>query len=173
MFLASSSWQRISGTLFRDRSYDRAAQRFALRLALTEQVRKCICDSAQIRDASPGLRKSGASNSPDVPAVGTVLQFEQRLEFLQTEAQTLTALDETDAVDMLDSIATISTRPPFGLAHQSTSLVVAHRFNPDACCFGDAPDSQTDFLHKPPLDSVLKYGHYSDSAAFSMTRGSR
>ena len=116
-------------------------------LAIMEQVRKHAFDALQALYPEPGLGKSLRSDMADTFAISPVFEFEQGGDFLQAEPEVLRAPDKTNALDMTEAIAAISTNPVSRLLNQLAPFVIANSLYPDARGLGQITNSKICFLH--------------------------
>ena len=115
--------------------------------AIVKQVRKNALHTAQIADTAPDFREPSARYPANRPPVRAVFKGEQRIDLLEGEAEILSALNETDAMNVIAAVAPVTPPSPYRLRHQPAPLVVTHSFDPDARGLGDIADSEVCLIH--------------------------
>lgn len=135
----------------RDRADDWTARSLAVGLAFMKQVRKHVLDTLEVNDATSRFLEPCGRDSPDVASIHSVLELEQRGDFLQAEPEGLRALDEADAVHVAAPVAAIGAQPPARLRHQAAAFVITHGFNAHARGIGDVADGEFAWIrHEHP-----------------------
>jgi plastocyanin len=142
---------------------DGTGMRLSRCTALVEQLGQCTLHPGQVGQLRFDLRQTRGGHGLNGTAVAPIGQVEQRADFVQREAQRLRLLDEPDAPHLAGGVVAHSSSGA-GHRQQSPALVIAHRFNADLSCLGQAANRQpvvcgyrlVQLMHPAQLSSPLR-----------------